>query len=69
MCELVPVSRASFYRHWEQREPDAAEMALRDAIQKAALDHRSYGYRRIKIDIEKAGFLVGVKSGENHAPG
>jgi transposase InsO family protein len=61
MCELVPVSRASFYRHWEQREPDAAEMALRDAIQKAALDHRSYGYRRIKIEIEKAGFLVGVK--------
>jgi putative transposase len=61
MCELVPVSRASFYRQWEQREPDAAEMALRDAIQKAALDHRSYGYRRIKIEIEKAGFLVGVK--------
>lgn len=61
MCELVPVSRASFYRHWEQQEPDGAEMALRDAIQKAALDHRSFGYRRIKIEIEKAGFLVGVK--------
>jgi putative transposase len=61
MCELVPVSRASFYRHWEQREPAVAEMALRDAIQKAALDHRSFGYRRIKILIENAGFLVGVK--------
>src|SRR5208282_1014938 len=28
MCELVPVSRASFYRHWEEQEPDAAAMVL-----------------------------------------
>jgi putative transposase len=61
MCELVPVSRASFYRHWEQQEPDTAEVALQDAIQKAALGHRFYGYRRIKIEIEKAGLVVGVK--------
>ena len=61
MCELVPVSRASFYRYWEKQEPDAAAMALQDAIQKAAVEHRSYGYRRIKIEIEKAGFVVGVK--------
>ena len=61
MCELVPVSRASFYRHWEEQEPDAAAMVLQDAIQKAALEHRSYGYRRIKIAIEKAGLVVGVK--------
>jgi putative transposase len=61
MCELVPVSRASFYRHWEEQEPDAAAMALQDAIQKAALEHRRYGYRRIKIEIEKAGLVVGVK--------
>src|SRR5580692_4396289 len=25
MCELAGVSRASFYRHWEEREPAAAE--------------------------------------------
>jgi putative transposase len=61
MCEVVPVSRASFYRHWEQQEPDTAEAALQDAIQKAALGHRFYGYRRIKIEIEKAGFVVGIK--------
>ena len=61
MCELVPVSRASFYRHWEEQEPEAAAMVLQDAIQKAALEHRSYGYRRIKIEIEKAGLVVGVK--------
>jgi len=61
MCELAQVSRASFYRSWEEQEPDAAEMALRDAIQKAAVGHRCYGYRRVKVEIEKAGLVVGVK--------
>jgi putative transposase len=61
MCELATVSRASFYRHWEQEELDTAEMTLRDAIQKAALGHRGFGYRRIKVEIENAGFVVGVK--------
>ncbi len=29
MCELAGVSRASFYRNWERREPAAAETELR----------------------------------------
>ena len=29
MCDLAGVSRASFYRNWEEREPTAAEMELR----------------------------------------
>jgi hypothetical protein len=37
MCELARVSQASFYRHWEQQEPTEAEIALRDAVQRAAL--------------------------------
>ena len=61
MCELAGVSRASFYRSWEQQEPTAAEMALRDAIQRAALIHRHYGYRRIRILIQREGFAVGAK--------
>jgi len=40
MCELAGVSRASFYRHWEEREPAAAETELRGAIQRLALAHR-----------------------------
>jgi transposase InsO family protein len=59
MCELTAVSRASFYRGWEQRAPSAAEMALRDAVQKAALAHRHYGYRRITPLVQRAGFAVG----------
>jgi hypothetical protein len=39
------VSRAGFYRHWVEKELTAAEMSLRDAMQRAALRHRYYGYR------------------------
>jgi transposase InsO family protein len=59
MCELTAVSRASFYRDWEQKAPDEAEMALRDAIQRMALEHRDHGYRRITALIQRAGFVVG----------
>jgi putative transposase len=61
MCELAGVSRASFYRNWEQREPTAAEMALRDAIQRAAAARAYYGYRRITKHIQRQGFVVGAK--------
>jgi putative transposase len=59
MCELAGVSRASFYRDWEQKAPSDAETALRDAIQRTALAHRDHGYRRITPLIQRAGFLVG----------
>ena len=61
MCELTGMSRAGFYRNWEQREPTAAETALRDAIQKAAAGHPYYGYRRITKHIQRHGFVVGAK--------
>lgn len=59
MCELVLVSRASFYREWEHRAPAEAEAALRDAVQRAALGHRNHGYRRITPLVQRAGFVVG----------
>jgi putative transposase len=59
MCELAQVSRASFYRHWEQKAPGEAETALHDAIQKTALRHRGYGYRRVAALVERDGFCVG----------
>jgi len=61
MCQLAEVSRASFYRHWEQAAPDEAETALRDAIQRAAVSHRGNGYRRIRVLIEQDGFQVGER--------
>ena len=59
MCQLAEVSRASFYRDWEQKAPAEAEMALRDAVQRTALSHRGYGYRRITPLLQRAGFVVG----------
>jgi transposase InsO family protein len=59
MCEWTGVSRASFYRDWEQKAPSAAEVALRDAVQRTALGHRDYGYRRITPLVQRAGFVVG----------
>ncbi len=59
MCELAGVSRASFYRDWEQKAPSEAEVALRDAVQRAALRHRGYGYRRITPLLQRSGFVVG----------
>jgi len=61
MCALAVVSRAGFYRHWEQQEPCVAEMALRDAIQRQALAHRFYGYRRVTILVQREGYGVGSK--------
>ena len=61
MCELAGVSRASFYRHWEQREPAAAETELRDAMQRLALTHRYYGYRRIAVLLQREGLVAAAK--------
>jgi len=61
MCEMATVSRASFYRHWEKKAPTEAEMALRDAIQRLAVGHRFYGYRRIAILVQGEGYEVGTK--------
>ena len=61
MCELATVSRASFYRHWEKKAPTEAEMALRDAIQRIAVAHRFYGYRRVAVLVQREGYGVGTK--------
>lgn len=61
MCQLANISRASFYRNWELRAPSEAEMELRDAIQKASLANRFYGYRRIAQVVRRDGLDVGVK--------
>jgi hypothetical protein len=37
MCELSGVSRAGFYRHWEESSPRQADTALRDEMQRVAL--------------------------------
>jgi len=62
MCQLAAVSRAGFYRHLVEVEPDEEEMELRDAIQRIYLEHRRhYGYRRITAELRHRGMLVNRK--------
>jgi transposase InsO family protein len=60
-CDLARVSRAGFYRKYEEHEPRQAEMELRDAIQRIALEHRCYGYRRVTAELRRRGVEVNHK--------
>ena len=54
MCQLVPVSRASFYRSLQEQKPIEEEMEVRSAIQQIAVEHRRrYGYRRISAELRR----------------
>ena len=61
LCWLGGVSRASFYRHFQASAPARADAELRDAIQKLALKHRHYGYRRIARQLRREGVIVNAK--------
>ena len=61
MCESARVSRARYYRRWRKQEPKQEQNALRDAIQRLALKHRHYGYRRIGRLLSRDGWLVNHK--------
>jgi putative transposase len=61
LCAAAGVSRASYYRSLAERTPEAAETALRDVVQRLALAHRHYGYRRITELVRRAGWPVNHK--------
>jgi len=61
MCMLAGVSRAGYYRQWARSMPRQEETAVRDAIQRAALANRRYGYRRIAAQLRRQGFVVNHK--------
>ncbi len=61
MCQLAGVSRGAYYRGWGRNSLAREETALRDAIQRLALAHRHYGYRRIAALLRREGFEVNHK--------
>jgi len=62
MCQLVAVSRRSFYRTLQERQPAEEETEVRSAIQQIALEHRRrYGYRRITAELRRRGMQVNHK--------
>ena len=62
MCQLVAVSRASFYRSLQEQRPVEEEMEVRSAIQQIVVEHRRrYGYRRVAAELRRRGMLVNHK--------
>ena len=62
MCQLVSVSRRSFYRSLKEQQPAEEEMEVRSAIQQIALEHRRrYGYRRITAELHRRGMQINHK--------
>jgi transposase InsO family protein len=62
MCQLAQVSRAGFYRSFQEQQPQQEEMALRSAIQQIFLEHRRrYGYRRVTKELRRRGLVVNRK--------
>jgi len=60
-CRAVGLSRAGFYRHYEEHAPAQADVELRDAIHKIALDNRFYGYRRVTATLQQQDWAVNHK--------
>lgn len=61
MCQWAGVSRASYHRWSEESEPRAAEMMLREAMQRLCLAHRTYGKRRIHALLVREGWVIGER--------
>jgi putative transposase len=62
MVELARVSRAGFYRFDESPALGSdADMDLRDAIQRIAVEWPSYGRRRITRELHRRGWVVNWK--------
>ncbi len=61
MCDLVGLSRSSFYRHWRASAPRREGTALRDEVQRLAIGNKHYGYRRIGALLRREGWCVNHK--------
>lgn len=61
LCAAAQVSRAGLYREFSVHAPRQAETELRDRIQRVALAHRCYGYRRVTAELHRQGFVVNHK--------
>jgi putative transposase len=60
-CRAARVSRAGYYRFFDEHAPREAETELRDRIQRVALKNRFYGYRRVAAELRLQGIWVNHK--------
>src|ERR1035437_2574455 len=60
-CRAAQVSRAGFYRFFDEQAPRQAEIELCDRIQRVALENRFYGYRRVAAELRLQGVVINHK--------
>lgn len=56
MCEVAGFSRAGYYRFLKPTATSGDDMAVRDEIQKFAVEDPSYGSRRIREELKARGY-------------
>jgi putative transposase len=61
LCGALDLTRSDYYRLRAGREEDDDDLALRDAIQRVALQWPTYGYRRIQRELVRRGHQVNHK--------
>jgi transposase InsO family protein len=61
MCALARVSRAGFYRHPAEAPQADRDMAVRDALQRIALEFPTYGWPRMTRELQRRGWAVNHK--------
>jgi putative transposase len=61
LCRLAQVSRAAYYRRWQDSAPKVEQTALRDRLQRLCVDNRHYGHRRIAALLKRDGWVINHK--------
>lgn len=61
LCQMAGVSRACYYRGLAAPETTDADTALREHIQRVALECSCYGYRRITHELHRQGIQANHK--------
>ncbi len=61
MCHHLAISRLSFYRYWQQSAPAEADTAIRERLQRLALQYPHCGYRRLTAYLRREGEVVNGK--------
>lgn len=62
MCQVAAVSRAGYYRNFQEHSPVEEEMLVRSTMQQMVVEHRRrYGYRRVWKELRDRGMVVNHK--------
>ena len=61
VCSLLGVARSGFYRSLRKREEDSGEQDLIAKLEALALEHPTYGSRRLAKELRRQGWPVGRK--------